>query len=278
MNAVWGYDATWQFGDRLVAVPPELRVFAVELVRQQITGRASAELSDVAIDAVVADAVSPSLYLLTGTDSAAQPAKATQLFEEAARELRLPLAADNGGTQFWVLLLELIIRGELGPMEGALLLDEGLRVLSTSSHKEVWFAVLVSHGRTEAHGANDHERIFAAIVDEATAILADRDFLKRALSVWDGPAPSRPEGFLSRFDFLDYGAFHAWRQQTSDVIHNLVDLGHSDRLRLLEMAETAVFDDSRGAGTDWTALQPYTIEDSVHRLSSVARRFSTPVG
>ena len=256
------------------SLPPYLERFAMELVRQQLSGRASNNLIDVAIDAVAAGAESPSLYRLADLDRTTDSEESRRLFEAAARELQLPAMSDGIGIhEVAIFTLELIVSEELSPLVGANLLRAAVRQLLHVD--DIRHFETITHLAGLSHDLLERRVDYnARILQEAKCVLAERDFVRRALSVWDGPAAA-PLSFIQSFGFADSDEFHRWLRSAREALRDRKSLSSTEWQRSVELAKVAVLDDVNGAGWEWPIVAPYTVAESEILLAALTARMSS---
>ncbi|WP_422758858.1 hypothetical protein [Paenarthrobacter sp. C1] len=95
-----------------------------------------------------------------------------------------------------------------------------------------------------------------------------RDFLHKALGVWEGPATAS-DTFARRQGFGDAAAFSTWRRALMVQLEAGADLSPAEMGRILPIARIAVFDDYYGAGWEWTLVTPYS-QDEAEKLRQQA--------
>ena len=263
--------------DNTHSVPPHLRAFAVEVVRQQITGRASRDVIDIAIEAVVAGAESAALNQLANLDRCTDPAETTRLFASSASELELPLIGDDSGVHpLCVLTLRLIDERDLPATEGAQLLFEIRNAHPGRDDLDI-FNVMVEFAGTHDFLAESGDELSRSIKTEAASVLLERAFIRDALSVWDGPA-SASSTFVQTLGFGTTVDFHSWRRTIIAAIDRHDGIRRSDWDRVVEGSRVAVLDDDNGAGWDWSSVAPYLAAESTTILSAIERRYGHQPG
>ena len=87
------------------------------------------------------------------------------------------------------------------------------------------------------------------------------DFLLTALRVWGGPGGSS-DYFARSLDFADNEAFHSNRLGIIDALEGGEGLETNEFQLVIRLARIAVFDDYYGAGSEWSLVSRFSVEEA----------------